>query len=114
MKESIFAELNNIIAWGWVIGLSILGGFANFFRRVNSKKTKITNIVELFGELCISAMAGVVTYLLCRAANIDDMLTAAFVAIAGHMGTRLIFLWERFMLRNFPHLKVEESKKKDE
>ena len=33
--------------------------------------------------------------------KLDPMLTAAFIAISGHMGTRLIFLAEELLVKRF-------------
>jgi hypothetical protein len=33
--------------------------------------------------------------------KLDPMLTAAFIAISGHMGTRLIFLAEEQLIKRF-------------
>ena len=96
--KSIIVDL---LTYAWVFGLAMLGGAASFVRRVRSGQAKYSNIVELVGELVISAFAGLVTYFLCRSANFDDMLTAAFIAISGHMGTRIIFMLEGVLVRRF-------------
>ena len=33
--------------------------------------------------------------------KLDPMLTAAFIAISGHMGTRIIFMLEGVLVRRF-------------
>ena len=48
--------------------------------------------------------------------KLDPMLTAAFIAISGHMGTRLIFLAEELLVKRFGletqcELPVDEDKK---
>ena len=96
--KSIIVDL---LTYAWVFGLAMLGGAASFVRRVRSGQAKYSNIVELVGELVISAFAGLVTYFLCRSANFDEMLTAAFIAISGHMGTRIIFMLEGVLVRRF-------------
>jgi hypothetical protein len=57
--------------------------------------------IFLIGELVVSAFAGLVTFFLCRTANFDEMLTAAFIAISGHMGTRIIFKFEAYLVKRF-------------
>ena len=84
-----------------VFGLAALGGAASFVRRVRNGQAKYSNIVELIGELVVSTFAGLVTFFLCQSANFDDMLTAAFVAVSGHMGTRLIFMFEAYLIAKF-------------
>ena len=33
--------------------------------------------------------------------KLDPMLTAAFIAISGHMGTRIIFMLESYLVKKF-------------
>jgi len=84
------------ITYGWVFALSILGGAASFFGKVKSGVARWFNIAEFMGELFISAFAGVVTFYLCEWSGFSPLLTAVLVAVAGHMGTRAIFVLERF------------------
>ena len=100
-KTSFFATIADLLTYAWVFGLAMLGGAASFVRRVRSGQAKYSNIVELVGELVISAFAGLVTFFLCRSANFDEMLTAAFIAISGHMGTRIIFMFEAYLVKKF-------------
>lgn len=100
-KSSFFITLADFFTYLWVFGLASLGGAASFVRRVRSGQAKYSNIVELIGELVVSAFAGLVTFFLCQSADFDDMLTAAFVAISGHMGTRIIFMFEAYLLKRF-------------
>jgi len=90
------------ITYAWVIGLSAMGGFVSFMRKVKDGHARAWNIVELIGEICTSAFAGVMTFYLCEYSNFDQLLTAAFVGIAGHMGSRSIMLFERLMESKFP------------
>jgi len=85
----------------WVSGLSLLGGLAGYIKKVNSGLIKRFSIVELVGELFISGFVGIVTFLLCDAANLDVRVTAALVGISGHMGSRAIFLLEQFINKKF-------------
>jgi hypothetical protein len=100
-ETSLFTHLADLLTYAWVIGLSMLGGTASFVGRVRSGEAKYSNIIELIGELVVSAFAGLVTFFLCRTANFDEMLTAAFIAISGHMGTRIIFKFEAYLVKKF-------------
>lgn len=80
----------------WVFLLSSWGGLVSFFRKYKEGKTRAFNIVEFIGEIVISAFVGVVTFLLCEAGNINHLVSAALVAISGHMGSRAIFIFERY------------------
>ena len=84
-----------LITYAWVLFLSTWGGLVSFFRKVKTGETKASNIMELVGELVTSAFAGVITFYLCDAAGIGGLISAVFVGISGHMGTRAIFLLER-------------------
>ena len=84
------------ITYGWVVALSLLGGTASFFGKVKAGAARWFNIAELVGEMFISAFAGVVTFYLCEWSGFSPLLTAVLVAVAGHMGTRAIFVLERF------------------
>lgn len=101
MQEKVptFTSIADLLTYAWVFGLAMLGGAASFVRRVRSGESKYSNIVELIGELVVSAFAGLVTFFLCRSAAFDEMLTAAFIAISGHMGTRLIFMFEAYLVK---------------
>lgn len=87
------------ITYAWVFALSILGGTASFFGKVKAGSARWFNIAELVGEMFISAFAGVVTFFLCEWSGFTPLLTAVLVAIAGHMGTRAIFVLEQFFER---------------
>ena len=92
--------------YAWVIGISALGGLAAFYRKVREGKARAFNVVELVGEFVVSAFAGVVTYWFCQAGAVNEWLTAAFIGIAGHMGSRAIFIFEqaleRWYVKAFP------------
>lgn len=100
-EASLFSQIADLLTYGWVLGLSMLGGAASFVRRVRSGEAKYSNLIELIGELVVSAFAGLVTFFLCQSSKLDPMLTAAFIAISGHMGTRLIFLAEELLVKRF-------------
>ena len=115
-KTTFFATIADLLTYAWVFGLAMLGGAASFVRRVRSGQSKYSNIIELIGELVVSAFAGLVTFFLCQSAKFDPMLTAAFIAISGHMGTRIIFMFELYLVKKFGlnnecELSKEDSRK---
>lgn len=89
----------------WVVGLSALGGFVNFYRKVKEGSARAFNFVELIGELITSAFAGIITFFLCQAAGVGELWTIGFVGISGHMGTRAIFLFEKYLAKKFGEMK---------
>lgn len=79
----------------WMIAISATGGAVNFYHKVKSGQVRAFNLTELVGELVTSSFAGIVTFWICKSFSVNEWLTAAGVAIAGHMGTRAIFLLEK-------------------
>ena len=85
-----------LITYLWVTGLAAWGGLVNFYRKVKSGETRAFNVVELIGELATSAFAGLITFWLCEAAQIDPLVSAALVGISGHMGSQALYRFERW------------------
>ncbi len=88
-----------LVTYTWVIALAMMGGMANFIRKVKRGEARPFNLVELVGELVISASAGIITYFLCQWAGVNEWLTAALVGISGHAGSRFFFMGERALER---------------
>jgi xanthosine utilization system XapX-like protein len=84
-----------------VLGLSMLGGFVSWIMKVRSGASPAWGITGLIGELCISAFAGLICFLMCRAGGLSETMTALLVAMAGHMGTRAIKAFEAFAERRW-------------
>jgi hypothetical protein len=91
-----------LLTWAWVIMLSGWGGLVSFLRKRRLGQARPFNIMELLGEIFTSAFVGVVTFLICEAGGISPMVTAALVAICGHMGSRAIFHLEKWAEGRFP------------
>ena len=72
-----------------------MGGAVNFWRKVKDGHTRAFNVVEFIGEIATSDLVGLITFYLSESAHIDQILTAAMVAISGHMGSRLLYQFER-------------------
>jgi hypothetical protein len=83
-----------LITYIWVIGLSAWGGLANYFHKIKMGVIVRFSFVEIVGDIVISGLAGVTTFYLCEAAGFPQVVTAAFIGVAGHMGSRVIFLME--------------------
>lgn len=93
----------SLLTYSWVFLLAILGGVVSFYRKLQAGQTKIFNIVEFLGELSTSAFAGVITFWLCENAGISPLMTAAMVGVSGHMGSRAIYFFEKWLKATFPH-----------
>ena len=90
-----------LLTYLWVFGLSSWGGFVSFMRKRKQGVARPFNIAEFFGEIATSAFAGVLTFYLAESAGLPQLMTAAMVAVSGHMGGRAVFLIERWMERKF-------------
>lgn len=82
------------ITYLWVVGLSAWGGLVSFYSKTRRGVSRAWNITELVGELATSALSGVITFYLCEYSGTPPLLSAALIAISGHMGSRLIFMVE--------------------
>ena len=90
-------ETYSFITYGWVFALAILGGIVSFMRKLQAGNARIFNLVEFIGEIVTSAFAGVITFWLCENAALSPLVTAAFVGVSGHMGSRAIFMFEDWL-----------------
>jgi hypothetical protein len=92
-------DLALVSTYLWVIGVSLLGGAASFYQKVKAGQARWFNFAEFVGEMATSALAGILTYWLCEYAGLNPWLKAAFIGIAGHMGSRALFMLEKVFER---------------
>lgn len=92
----------SLLTYAWVFLLAMLGGVVNFVRKLQQGHVRAFNFIEFIGEIVTSAFAGVITFWLCENANMSPLLTAAFVGVSGHMGSRAIFMAENWLKSKFP------------
>lgn len=83
-----------LITYVWVLALASWGGVVGYIRKVGAGEIHRYSFTEFVGEIVTSAFAGMLTFLLCEAAGMTPLLTAAFVGISGHMGSRAIYQLE--------------------
>lgn len=101
-----------LLTYAWVLGFSIWGGIVNYIRRIKLGKAQPFSLIELVGEISISAFSGMIVFYLCEASNLNQLLTAAIVGMADHMGSRTIFLIEVFIQERIlpgAHTRVEHE-----
>ncbi len=82
----------------------------SFWRKRKDGLARPFNFTELVGEIVTSGFVGVLTFWLCEFSSISPLLTAAFVGVSGHMGSRAIFSIEQMMERRLGLQAIEEPK----
>ena len=98
MIEKTSNIVKEALPWIGVILLSCWGGAVSYLCKNRSKRFSWR---DLCVDLVISSFAGVIMHLLCQWAGMDGKLSAALIAISGHMGTRAIASFEAFRDRLF-------------
>ena len=77
--------------------VAIGGGLASFYRKVKSGQARAFNVTELIGEIFVAGFAGLMAYWIFKGFAVNEYLSAAGVGIAGHMGSRALFLAEKII-----------------
>ena len=90
-----------LLTYAWVLALSTWGGMVNSVSKIRMGHIARFNITELIGDMFISGFTGVLTFWMCEAAGFNELTTAVFVGISGHMGARMIGKLESVMSRKF-------------
>jgi hypothetical protein len=83
--------------YGSVLGMALLGGLAAWWNKVRKGELSATSLTALVGELTTSALAGLLAFFVCEWLAVSQLLMAAIVGIAGHMGTRAMSLGEAWL-----------------
>lgn len=91
----------SLLTYAYVTALSAWGGIVSWIRKRKAGDTRPFNFTELVGEIMTSAFAGVLTFWMCEAAGINQLITAALVGISGHMGSRAIYHMETWAETRF-------------
>ena len=87
--------------YGFMLAIALVGGLVSWYAKVRDGKAAAWNIMQLVGELCTSAFAGLMCFWICELLNAPPLLTASLVGIAGHMGTRAIQAFEDAARKRF-------------
>jgi hypothetical protein len=89
-------DLDAMLSWALLIGLSLWGGLASFVRKMKDGHVRAFNITELVGELTVSGFTGVVMANICDSIHTGEPMKYALVGITAHMGSRALFKLESF------------------
>jgi len=92
-------ENYSLITYVWVVGLSILGGTVRTLTNIKIGMNWKDVFRRWIIDITVSAFIGIVTFFLCEYAQLEPVLTAAFVGISAHMGTRAIVIIEEMLYR---------------
>lgn len=95
MKETTPTDFS-LLTYLWVLGLATMGGIVSYHQKVRRGSAQYS-IAEFVGEVVTSAFAGVLTFYLCQASGMGQLLTAALVGVSGHMGSRALAILERML-----------------
>ena len=87
------------VTYVWVLAWAMAGGCVSFIQKVKAGQARAFNFAEFVGEVFTSAFVGVLTFWLCEWAGFSQMLSAVFIAITGHMGSRALFLGEQLFVK---------------
>lgn len=87
--------------YGFMLAIALLGGLVSWYAKVRRGEATPWNVMQLTGELCTSAFAGLLAFWICEYMGIPPALEAALVGVAGHMGTRAITTFEEFAQRKW-------------
>lgn len=84
---------NYFFTFLWIFALSTLGSVVAYIKRKRENKEPFS-LKHLMGDILISFFLGVITYFLCKGANLSEFWTAGFVGIVAHLGTRVLILFD--------------------
>lgn len=87
--------------YAFLLAIALLGGLVSFYNRVRSGAAQAWNVMHLVGELATSGFAGLLAFWMCAYAGTPQLVTAALVGVAGHMGTRAITAFEKWAAQRF-------------
>lgn len=87
--------------YAWVITWASAGGLVSFYQKMKRGDVRAFNMTELIGEIGTSAFVGVLTFWICEANGVAPLIAAPIISISGHMGTRLIFMAEKYLAKKY-------------
>lgn len=100
--------------WIFILLMAMLGGFASWYNKVKKGEMAASNLFALMGEFMVSALAGLLAFLVCDYLNVPIGITGAAAGLAGHAGARALAVGE-VLLQRFAEkrLGIEPTKPDD-
>lgn len=92
----------SFLTYIWVMALSMWGGVVSYVRKVRDGTVHSFSIVYFIGELFTAGFIGVLTFWMCEYSGMHPLLSAVFIGISGHMGSRGVFWLEGLLKAKFP------------
>lgn len=92
-------ENYTLFTYLWVVGLSILGGTVRTLTNLRLGMSPGDVCRRWVVDIIVSAFIGIITFFLCEYAQLSQLLTASFVGISAHMGTRAIVIVEELLYK---------------
>lgn len=86
--------------WLFILGMAMLGGGASWYNKVKKGELAASNLFALVGEFVISALAGLLAFLVCDYFNMPVGITGAAAGLAGHAGARALTIAEALAQRH--------------
>ena len=104
LSGSALAEPKNpldqpIRNWLFILIMSLLGGAVSWYLKVKRGELAPTNIFALVGEFMVSALAGLLAFLICDYFDLPLGITGAASGLAGHAGAKALAIGEVWLQR---------------
>ena len=94
---------------GPVLIVALLGGLVAFISKVRAGATRMFNFTEFIGDMFTAGVTGIFFFWLCKGFEVNEWVTAAIVGIAGHAGSRGLFMLEKWAEKKLDELRVGKS-----
>ena len=84
-------ETWSLATWLIVMGMSLLGGFTSYYRRVKAGMPAAISFIEILGEAALCVMMGFCGFLFADWWFNDQRISIASSGLAAHFAVRLLF-----------------------
>jgi hypothetical protein len=98
MPEKTVDWVSQLAPFLFALAISSLGGLVGYLNRIGKSGVSFS-LLRFATEVVTSGFVGIIAFEICDAANLGWSITAALVAISGHMGTRALFIIETITVK---------------
>lgn len=95
------SRLGHAGTYAAIVFVAAWGGVVSWIQNRKRGVARPFSFVELIGEITTASFCGLLACLLCQEAGLSIELTAAIAGVAGHMGSRGLFLLERALVARY-------------